>query len=106
MDPIAMTNLPIHITPHHLRLSSSLREFVLNKIAALPRFAKDIIAAEVVLRRHHGSSTGRHFSASARLAMPGHDVHGTAAQTKNRISSDTLELKEKQNSISAQAPAP
>ena len=74
-----MTNLPIHITPHHLSLTSPLREFVLNKVATLPRFANDVIAAEIVLRRHRGTSTGKRFSASARLAMPGHDIHGTAA---------------------------
>jgi ribosomal subunit interface protein len=74
-----MTNLPIHITPHHLSLTSALREFVLKKIATLPRFAKDAIGADIVLRRHHGTSAGKLFSASARVAMPGRDIHGSAA---------------------------
>jgi putative sigma-54 modulation protein len=79
MNELPMTNLPIHITPHHLSLTASLRDFVVKKTSTLPRFARDVIAADIVLRRHHGTSTGKKFSASARLAMPGHDIHGTAA---------------------------
>jgi regulator of nucleoside diphosphate kinase len=40
------------------------------------RFAHDAVAAEIVLRRHNGAKT--RFSASARLALPGRDVHGRA----------------------------
>jgi ribosomal subunit interface protein len=69
-----MTNLPIHITTHHLSLSDSLRRFARKKIAPVTRFAKDTLAAEIVLRRHNGAET--RFSASARLALPGRDVHG------------------------------
>ncbi|MEO5718619.1 MAG: ribosome-associated translation inhibitor RaiA [Chthoniobacterales bacterium] len=71
-----MTNLPIHITTHHLRLSDSLRQFVRKKIAPVTRFAQDALAAEIVLRRHGGAAT--RFSASARLALPGRDIHGRA----------------------------
>jgi putative sigma-54 modulation protein len=71
-----MTDLPIHITTHHLSLSNSLREFVRDKIAHVARFANDALAAEIVLRRHGGAAT--RFSASARLALPGHDIHGRA----------------------------
>ena len=71
-----MTNLPIHITTHHLRLSDSLRQFVRKKIAPVTRFAHDALAAEIVLRRHGGAAT--RFSASARLALPGRDIHGRA----------------------------
>lgn len=71
-----MTNLPIHITPHHLHISSSLRDFVSEKIATVARVAGDILSADVVLRRRSGHVTG--FSASARLALPGHDIHGHA----------------------------
>ncbi len=71
-----MTNLPIHITPHHLHLSPALREFVSDKIATVARVAGDILNADVVLRRRSGSVTG--FSASARLALPGRDIHGQA----------------------------
>ncbi len=71
-----MTNLPIHITTHHLSLSDPLRRFTRKKITPITRFANDAIAAEIVLRRHLGAAT--HFSASARLALPGRDVHGRA----------------------------
>lgn len=69
--------MPIHITPHHLTLSPSLSRFVCGNIAKLPRFAGDAVAADIVLRRHHGTAKGKSFSASARLALPGHDVHAT-----------------------------
>jgi putative sigma-54 modulation protein len=81
MNQTDITSIPIHITPHHLRLSPSLRVFVLTKIGALPRFASDALAADVVLRRHHGASMGKQFSASARLALPGADIHGSATHT-------------------------
>ena len=71
-----MTNLPIHITTHHLSLSDALRHFARKKIASVVRFANDALAAEIVLRRHGGAAT--RFSASARLALPGRDVHGRA----------------------------
>lgn len=71
-----MTNLPIHITPHHLHLSPALSEFVSDKIATVARVAGDILSADVVLRRRSGTVTG--FSASARLALPGRDIHGQA----------------------------
>jgi putative sigma-54 modulation protein len=70
--------MPIHITPHHLTLSPALRDFVFEKIGAVARFASDLLSAEVVLRRHEGSGGGKRFSATARLAVPGKDVHGTA----------------------------
>jgi putative sigma-54 modulation protein len=78
MDHNTMHNLPIHITPHHLSLSPPLREFVALKFGKVRRFSKDAVAADIVLRRHHGSSDGPRFSASARLAVPGRDVHGSA----------------------------
>ena len=74
-----MTNLPIHITTHHLSLSDSLRRFARQKIVPVTRFAHDALAAEIVLRRHNGAET--RFSASARLALPGRDVHGRAVDS-------------------------
>jgi ribosomal subunit interface protein len=71
-----MTDLPIHITAHHLHLSDPLRRIVRTKLIPVTRFANDAIAAEIVLRRHNGAQT--RFSASARLALPGQDVHGHA----------------------------
>lgn len=71
-----MTTLPIHITTHHLSLSDSLRLFTRKKIAPITRFANDALGAEIVLRRHGGAAT--RFSASARIALPGRDIHGRA----------------------------
>ena len=71
-----MTNLPIHITTHHLSMSNALRRFAREKISSVSRFANDALAADVVLRRHAGAK--QRFSASARLALPGRDIHGRA----------------------------
>ena len=71
-----MTNLPIYITAHHLHLSDSLCRFARKKITALRRFANDALAADVVVRRHAGAKD--RFSASARLALPGRDIHAHA----------------------------
>ena len=71
-----MTELPIHITTHHLTLSNALRQFARDKIGPVIRFANDALAAEVVLRRHNGAAP--RFSASARLLLPGKDIHGRA----------------------------
>lgn len=79
MNEINTTALPIHITPHHLTLSPALRDFAQEKLAKVPRFAGDVLAADLVLRRHHGTADGKRFSASARLALAGHDIHATAA---------------------------
>src|SRR3954469_1122611 len=72
-----MKTVPLHITPHHLQVSHTLREFVRIKISALARFAGDILSAEIVLRGPSGVAP--QFSVSARLALPGRDVHGHAA---------------------------
>ena len=71
-----MTTLPIHLTTHHLRLSDALRGFVRDKIMPVKRFANDALSADIVLRRHGGAKT--RFSASARISLPGRDVHGRA----------------------------
>ena len=71
-----MNDLPIHITPHGIELSFALRKFTEKKIARLSRFADDILSAEVVLREKSGANGL--FSVSARLALPGRDVHGNA----------------------------
>lgn len=79
MNKITTSTLPIHITPHHLRLSSALCDFVRTKLAKVPRFATDVLAADVVLRRHHGTADGRLFTASARLSLAGRDIHASAS---------------------------
>jgi putative sigma-54 modulation protein len=78
MNETNTTALPIHITPHHLTLSPALRDFAKKKLAKVPRFASDVLAADLVLRRHHGTADGKRFSASARLALAGHDIHAIA----------------------------
>ena len=62
--------------PHGIELSWTLRKFIEKKIAGLSRFAGDILGAEVVLREKSGANGL--FSISARLALPGRDVHGNA----------------------------
>ena len=64
-----MTNLPVHITTHHLSMSNPLRRFAREKISSVCRFANDALAADVILRRHAGAK--EHFTASARLSLPG-----------------------------------
>jgi ribosomal subunit interface protein len=76
-----MTDLPIHITPHRLNLSPSSRKLVRRKFAKLHRIANDAVEAEIVLRRHRGSE-GERFTASARLALPGSDLHGSATHAE------------------------
>ncbi len=79
MNETNSTTLPIHISPHHLRLSPSLCEFAHMKLRKVLRFAPDALATDLVLRRHHGTAGGNRFSASARLAVAGPDIHATAA---------------------------
>ena len=61
-----------------MTLTPALAHCVHEKVAKLPRFAGDAVAADIVLRRHHGTAGGSLFSASARLALPGRDLHATA----------------------------
>lgn len=72
------TEIPIHITTHHLTLSPSLDRCVREKLAVLLRAGIDILGAEVVLRRHDGTAHGRSFTASARIAVPWHHLHANA----------------------------
>ncbi|HSU85573.1 MAG TPA: HPF/RaiA family ribosome-associated protein, partial [Chthoniobacterales bacterium] len=53
--------------------------FARKKINSVCRFANDALAAEIVLRRHAGAK--ERFSASARLALPGRDIHGRGVDT-------------------------
>jgi ribosomal subunit interface protein len=71
-----MKDLSVHITPHGIELSLALRKFIQRKISRLSRFAGDIVGAEVVLRERSGADGL--FSVSARLALPGRDIHGNA----------------------------
>lgn len=71
-----MNDLPIHITPHGIELSFGLRKFIEKRMSRLSRFAGDILSAEIVLREKSGANGL--FSVSARLALPGRDVHANA----------------------------
>ena len=71
-----MNDLPVHIMPHGIELSLALRKFIEKKISGLSRFAGDILSAEIVLREKSGANGL--FSVSARLALPGRDLHGNA----------------------------
>jgi ribosomal subunit interface protein len=71
-----MNDLPIHIMSHGIELSFASRNFIEKKISKLSRFAGDILSAEVMLREKSGSNGL--FSVSARLGLPGRDVHGNA----------------------------
>jgi ribosomal subunit interface protein len=73
----AMKNVTVHITPHNVKLSRRLREFVRRKITGLSRFSADLLSAEVVVRGPSG--TAPLFSVSSRLALPGRDVQANAA---------------------------
>jgi len=72
------TSYPIHITPHHLTLSPSLTRWVSDRLGDLSRIAGDILIADVVLRGHHNTCKGKLFSASARIALPGRDLHAVS----------------------------
>lgn len=72
------TTMPIHITPHHLTLTAPLETLVRKRFTALSRINRDILAAKVILRRHRGTDGGPTFSASARLSLPGQDLHAHA----------------------------
>jgi putative sigma-54 modulation protein len=74
------TRTPIHISAHHVSLSQPLLEFVRNKIGTIARFANDILAFEVVLRRTPIPGSER-FGISVRVALPGRDIHGSASAT-------------------------
>ena len=71
-----MNDLPIHITAHDIEVSFALRNFIEKKISRLSRFASDVLSAEVVLREKSGANGL--FSVSARLALPGRDVHANS----------------------------
>lgn len=75
------TEMPTYIMPHHLELSPALIARVKEKIGPLARIAGDALRADVVLRLHHDKVEGRKYTASARLTLPGRDVHASATDT-------------------------
>lgn len=86
-------SIPIHITPHHLTLSPALTSRVLEKIGLLARIGRDTVKADVVLRLHHGRANGKSFSASARLALPGGDIHASATHANLYTAITKLEIR-------------
>lgn len=85
------TVLPVRITPHHLTLSPTLVAKVQREVGSLVRFGENITRADVVLRLHHGKSHGKLFSASARLSLPGRDIHASATHANLYTAISTLE---------------
>ncbi|MHA3775484.1 ribosome hibernation-promoting factor, HPF/YfiA family [Verrucomicrobiota bacterium sgz303538] len=78
MTDTTTVHTPVHITAHNLSLSPPLSEFVRKKIGTVARFANDVLALEIVLRRNPNLGSER-FSASARLTLPGRDIHSSAS---------------------------
>ncbi|RYD75826.1 MAG: ribosome-associated translation inhibitor RaiA [Verrucomicrobiaceae bacterium] len=78
MNNNSTKRIPIHITAHNVSFSPALYDFVQKKIGAVARFANDVLAVEIVLRQNPKPGHER-FSASARLALPGRDVHSSAS---------------------------
>jgi putative sigma-54 modulation protein len=74
----AITHVPIHITAHHVHLSEFIHNFLKEKIGALARLSKDVLAIDVVLKRTTDPANER-FATSVRLAVPGRDIHSQAA---------------------------
>jgi ribosomal subunit interface protein len=58
-------------------------------MSGLSRFAGDILAGEIILR----GKAGRLFSISARLAVPGRDIHGKAVHENLYTAIDQLVAK-------------
>lgn len=87
------TSIPVRITPHHLTLSPALITKVQDEIGSLARFGKTIVRANVVLRLHHGRSNGKLFSASARLSLPGGDIHASAKHSNLYTAISALEIR-------------
>jgi ribosome-associated translation inhibitor RaiA len=56
-----------------------LCDFAHRKLAKVPHFSSDALRMDLILRRHGGAADEGRFSASARLALPGRDIHATAA---------------------------
>src|SRR3954447_18658250 len=83
-----MKHIPLHITVHDVDVSSRLRELLQTKVAALARFAGDILTAEVVVRGPTGAA--QLFSLSARLALPGRDVQANATHAVSSARSRNL----------------
>lgn len=69
-------HIPVQITPYHLRISPAICEFTTAMIGSLTRISADAISADVVIRSNHGIT----FTASARVALPGRDIHAMATE--------------------------
>ena len=91
MDPTA--EMPIHIMPHHLELTPALITRVKEKVGPLIRIGGDAVRADVVLRLHHDKVKGRKYTASARLKLPGRDVHASATEANLYKAISSLESR-------------
>jgi len=69
-----MNPMQIHLNPRNVRITSSLRDFVAEKLARLGGMVSDIVQAHVVFKRTDTAAKESHFSVNVRLAVPGKDV--------------------------------
>lgn len=86
-------SLPIYIMPHHLELSPALIARVREKLGPLVRIGGDAVRADVTLRLRHGRGPGRMFTASARLTLPGGDIHASATRANLYKAITALEVR-------------
>jgi nucleotide-binding universal stress UspA family protein/ribosome-associated translation inhibitor RaiA len=78
MNRIDTPALPVNLPAHHLRQSFSSRKFADRNLAKAPRLSDEALRMDLVIRRHGGAAEDGRFSASARLPLPGRDIHATA----------------------------
>lgn len=78
MNRIDTHALPVNLTAHHRRRSLTSREFADCNLAKSPRFSEEALRMDLVIRRHGSDAEDGRFSASARLPLPGRDIHATA----------------------------
>lgn len=66
--------MKIHFSVRHLKLTDAIRDYVLDKIAAMDRLDRHAIGAHVVL--YHDETHGaRQFQVQVHVAVPGNDLH-------------------------------
>jgi len=80
----------IHITPHHLALTPSLRRFAATKIEALGSIVPEIEAAHIVLLREESCMPSARFCAKVRLAVRGPDIHSSDAESSVHAAIDRV----------------
>lgn len=78
MNRIDTHALPVNLTTHHRRRNLTSSEFADRNLAKSSRFPDEALRMDLVIRRHGSDAEDGRFSASARLPLPGRDIHATA----------------------------